>query len=103
VSPARLGVRFDDKAMVTDVMDSQRASGIQEGDTILNIDGKSMDAANGTMSEYRMALLGFRVGQEVKVVWIRPGTGRMEGVVKLIPNLEMPTNLVSLTAMFDRQ
>ena len=103
VSPTRLGVRFDDKAMVTDVLESQRASGIQEGDTILNIDGKSMDAANGALSEYRMASLGFRVGQEVRVVWIRPGTGRMEGVIKLIPNMEMPTNLVSLTAMFDRQ
>lgn len=103
VSPAKLGVRFDDKAMVMDVQESQRSSGIQEGDTILNIDGKSLDAANGTLSEFRMASLGFQVGQEVKVVWIRPGTGRMEGVVRLIPNTEMPKGLVSLTAMFDRQ
>jgi len=98
-----MGLRFDDKAMVTDILDSQRVSGIQEGDTILNIDGKTVDTANGTLSEYRMASLGFSVGQEVKVVWIRPGTGRMEGVIRLIPNTEMPTGLVSMTAMFDRQ
>jgi hypothetical protein len=103
VAPAKMGLRFDDKAMVTDILDSQRVSGIQEGDTILNIDGKTVDTANGTLSEYRMASLGFSVGQEVKVVWIRPGTGRMEGVIRLIPNTEMPTGLVSMTAMFDRQ
>ncbi len=53
------------------------------------------------MSDYKLSFLGYAVDQEVKVIWIRPGTGRMEGNIKMIPNSPMPAGLESLTAIFD--
>jgi hypothetical protein len=101
IAPCRLGVKWDDKFMVTNIDEAQRSSGIIEGDTVISIDGKSVDPQGAFMSDYKMSFLGYAVDQEVKVIWIRPGTGRMEGNIKMIPNSPMPEGLESLTAIFD--
>ena len=95
ITPGLLGLAWDDKEMVTKIREEQRASGILEGDTLVSIDGKTVHSDTGTMSEFTRAFLDIAAGQVIKLVWIRPGTGRMEGELNVLPNVTLPGNLQS--------
>ena len=87
VAPTRLGIAINNNHMVLVLEDTARAAGLLEGDTIVNVGGRvwgvGADAGN---SPHLEVLLSGTPGDLVSVVWIRPGTGRMEGLVKLLEN-----------------
>jgi hypothetical protein len=80
-SPIALGIRMRADHMVLEVEDHVRASGILEGDTILTIDGAAVDPPLEDVSEWALRALTKIPGDNLKVVWIRPGTGKMEGTL----------------------
>jgi len=85
--PVRLGIRWDDTGMVTELTDTARASGILEGDRIVSIYGcQVMFGRDAPKGGYDQSLFDAHPGDEVPLVWIRPGTGRMEGKAVLQPN-----------------
>lgn len=86
IAPARLGFVTDTNKMVLtiDGETDLRAAGLLEGDTILSVDGTSYSLE--PQSGFWARALTFKPGDEVKLIWIRPGTGRMEGVATCIPN-----------------
>ena len=53
--------------------------GLLEGDTIISIDDAPIPPTHD-------AMLDWDPGQVVRLIWIRPGTGRMAAEVKLIHN-----------------
>lgn len=91
VAPATIGVKLNKSLMVTNLTEEARASGLQEGDTILTIAGASLEApSSAQVSEWRSKMLDVQVGEVVKVIWVRPGTGRMEGDLVMQPNRPFP-------------
>lgn len=77
---ASLGITIDDHQMVTFASDDLRQEcGIQEGDTLLSMGGKSVKPNGAGESPCSTDRLQLVPGNQVKFVWIRPGTGRMEG------------------------
>lgn len=87
LSPVRLGFSSDTDGMVVALEDSARKSGMQEGDHLVSIDGAPVDkGANTLKSPHYRKMLKMKPGQEVTLVWIRPGTGRMEGKIVCLAN-----------------
>lgn len=87
VLPAQLGLTWDTSGMVLVASADAKKSGILEGDRILSVAGVSVQVgAKSHLSAHHRVLLEHAVGDELQLVWIRPGTGRMEGLVKLQPN-----------------
>jgi hypothetical protein len=84
------GMVWDERLMVTELSESARGVGILEGDTLVSIDGASMAAASGQLSAWHLKAMQHKPGDKVPVVWIRPGTGRMEGTLLLQPPTEWP-------------
>lgn len=77
---ASLGITIDDHQMVTFASDDLRKEcGIQEGDTLLSMNGKSVKPNGAGESPCSIDRLQLVPDSQVRFVWIRPGTGRMEG------------------------
>ena len=78
---ARLGVLWDNESHMVTVITNKALyeAGLLEGDTIISIDETPIPAIYGEV-------LDWEPGQVVKIIWIRPGTGRMAAEVKLINN-----------------
>lgn len=90
--PISLGFGWNATAqMVIAVTDDARAqSGIQEGDTVVTIDGFAVTPPTQGQSPVLAHLLTLKPGDTVDVVWIRPGTGRMSGQVTVGQPAPMP-------------
>lgn len=95
ICPARLGVQTDESGMVTVIAPESdlRKAGLLEGDKLLSINGMGFTPGPAITSAHWIQLLKLQVGDEVNLVWIRPGAGRMEGIVKAYPNGPMPIPL----------
>lgn len=100
LAPASIGALWNDLGMITLVVEGSAAqkSGLQEGDTLMSIDG--IPVAHGEealRSPHHAHLLGLEPGQILRFVWIRPGTGRMAGSGECTSNppthLDMPDSI----------
>lgn len=87
--PISTGIRARRDYMVTSLDESAKACGILEGDTVLTIDGCSVEHPADDVSEWAHRVLAKRPGDKLRVVWIRPGTGRMEGEIVAQPPAPM--------------
>lgn len=94
------GIRINDQNMVTEVASEVATSGIQEGDTLVSIAGNSVERVNNQLSPWQVEALRHKPGDKVKLVWIRPGTGRMSGEAVLQPPREWP-QVRSFTADYE--
>lgn len=93
---ASAGITTDENRMVLSLSDAARQCGIQEGDTLLSADGLAWSDA----SLWRLSLER-NPGDEIQVVWIRPGTGRMEGRIGLCePDGDTPASDSGIAAKF---
>ena len=64
-----------------------RQAGILEGDTLLAANGVAVPRSEKWhLGSYRVSLMKLKPGEDVKLVWTRPGTGKMDGVVKACTN-----------------
>jgi hypothetical protein len=81
---ARLGFSIGEDNMITAVSADARDSGMQEGDKLLSINGDPW--GNWDTPSYSRLYLGLKPGDSVKLVWLRPGVGRMEGVAIALEN-----------------
>jgi hypothetical protein len=88
VNPGRPGLRCDNSGMVVYVDPEMTDAEIKEGDHLLQIDGApvSHGPQDAATSSHHVRLLQAEPGRKVKVVWIRPGTGRMESTIAILPN-----------------
>jgi len=87
LSPVQLGVDCDGDGMVVAVRDESRKSGIIEGDHLVSLDGLPIKYGKDfSKSPHLRKLLKLKPGDEVTLVWIRPGTGRMEGKLTCLEN-----------------
>ena len=94
------GMVWDERLMVTELSESARGVGILEGDTLVSIDGASMATPSGQLSAWHLKALQHKPGDKVAVVWIRPGTGRMEGELVLQTPTDWPP-IRSFTADYE--
>jgi hypothetical protein len=78
---ARLGMLWDNETHMVTVISNKALyeGGLLEGDTIISIDDAPIPPTHD-------AMLDWDPGQVVRLIWIRPGTGRMAAEVKLIHN-----------------
>ncbi len=82
LATAKLGVRWDETGMIVTATDEAKAAGLLEGDRIVSINGTPVEiGARALRSGHHSRFLEISPGAEVQVIWIRPGTGRMEGKV----------------------
>lgn len=84
------GLDWDDHGMVTDVADQVRPTGILEGDTLVSIAGAGIKSSGSQPSPWAAECLKHKPGDVVKLIWIRPGQGRMEGQATLLPPRPWP-------------
>lgn len=85
--PASTGIKIGDNGLVLVKGDAAAAAGILEGDTLLSLGGKTITTGEQWMnSPHYSVLLTSQPGTEIELVWIRPGTGRMSGKMRLQPN-----------------
>jgi len=91
VCPGKLGLSWSHEThMVLTIENaSVRSAGLLEGDTVLSLDGVAVEERPS--SSFNLHRLEMQPGDEFKLVWIRPGTGRMEGVAVTMDN--PPTHL----------
>jgi hypothetical protein len=86
LAPSKLGIRASDDGMVLYVDPlTVTASGLLEGDKILILGGARWEGS-GQNSEQVLMRWRLKPDTEALIVWIRPGTGRMEGKVKALAN-----------------
>lgn len=96
-APARLGIQWDASGMVIGLDEAAKPCGILEGDRIVSFAGSPVSLGEEwAQSAHYVKVLDLKPGDEIEIVWIRPGTGRMSGKAKLIPNTSMPPNLPCL-------
>ena len=89
VCPARIGFETNEQNMVLsiDAQSNLREIGLQEGDTILSVDGVPYDQSHiGRRSRFDASQLSWTPGGLVEVVWVRPGEGRLSGAAVLYEN-----------------
>jgi hypothetical protein len=93
IPAGRLGLFSDETGMIIVLTEGghAREAGLLEGDKILSMDGVPWDKSQN--SGLPTKLLGLRPDQVVNLVCVRPGTGRLEGKVKCIPNPPVHLNL----------
>ena len=95
--PASLGLKWNDSFMLTWVSENTRdESGIQEGDTLLSINGQTIERSSQGTSPSENEALNLRAGDEVSLVWIRPGDGRMDGRAQAVAPLPFPSGITSI-------
>jgi hypothetical protein len=86
-APSVIPVRTDDNLMVIDVGDQARGCGLLEGDLLVSINGVVIEkGGNALRSLHHKDRLRIQPGAKVKLGWIRPGTGKLEGEVEALPN-----------------
>lgn len=80
LTPGRFGCKTDGEGTICSIdADSKvREAGIHEGDRVLSINGRYFDSALGAIS--------WRPGDKVRVIGIRPYTGKMEAEVTIVEN-----------------
>lgn len=99
LAPVSLGIEIDDNRMVVALSDPARASGITEGDTVVTVGGKRWERGERWYaSPHFELLLEGTPGERVPLVWIRQGTGRMEGEIELQPNHRGALDEIDLAA-----
>lgn len=91
LAPGAIGFRFDDAGVIEHISDPiLYEQGLLEGDSVLTVDGISV---KGMLSDFShpawSRILTYQPGEELRVVYIRPGTGRLEAVVSVKEN-ELP-------------
>lgn len=87
LAPVRLGIHWDDAGIIMAIEDTARGSGIEEGDKIVSIaNAPVLIGAKWMQSPHYLRLLQLHVDTQVRLVWIRPGTGRSEGLLTLAAN-----------------
>ncbi len=85
-TPSRLGFRVSDQGLVLaiDAKSNARAAGLLEGDTIVSIDGHEYTLS--PKSGLSQRLLSAKLGEEMLVIWVRPGKGQMRGMCRTVEN-----------------
>jgi hypothetical protein len=102
LAPASIGARWDPAGMLVSVSDAGRAAGLLEGDHLISISCTPILYGQGWMqSEHYAKLLALKPGDEVKLSWIRPGTGKLEGIVRCEAN--PPTHMLLPDAVAEQQ
>jgi hypothetical protein len=97
LAPVSLGLMTDASWMVTEVAESAKPSGIQEGDWIQMIGTADVQPrASQDVAPWLAASLQRKPGDKIEVVWIRPGTGRMRGEIVLGARKPMPDDAKAL-------
>jgi len=97
VAPCDPGFRVDSTGTIISINRSSNArqNGLLEGDKLVSIDGVSLetcvDAMNPACFQYQMKLHSLKPGDEITLVCVRSGTGRLETKVKCLEN--PPTHL----------
>ena len=89
IARCSIGLTSDRNGMVTSFASdsSAKTTGILEGDTIVSINGVPWAWNDGVYLGQQNALrLSLKPGDELRIVWIRPGTGRMDGVCLAVAN-----------------
>lgn len=87
-TPAKLGLKWDrDSFMVTSISNSALYdAGLLEGDTVLSLDGNAFPKTAIAKEAWNARYLSYTPGQEVEIIWIRPGEGRKAAKVTFIIN-----------------
>lgn len=93
---AILPFRSDGNGMVLQIDADEAQSGLIEGDTVLSANGATYDKDQGFNSSWFGMRLALKPGEEVSVVAIRPGTGRVTAKVRAKPNPRTFANLEDL-------
>lgn len=98
ICPGGLGLSTDMKGMIIVIKENSKLKqiGLLEGDRLLSINNvplRPIENRDPVFDEYYSELLKLKPGDEVKLVWIRPGVGRMDGTTKMLQNKEMDLNL----------
>lgn len=102
LAPVCVGAKWDPAGMLVSVSDAGRASGLLEGDHLVSVDGTPILFGEGWMlSEHYAKLLALKPGDEVKLTWIRPGTGKLEGTVACGAN--PPTHMLLPDAVAEQK
>ena len=87
LSPVSLGFVFDGDGMVVAIEAETRKSGLLEGDNIVSFAGSPISKGDAYLrSPHYRKMLKMKPGDEATLVWIRPGSGRMEGKIRCLPN-----------------
>lgn len=90
VAPAKMGFGTDTSGMINAISNkSLLAAGLLEGDTLVSING--VPASLDVRSRHYPMALALEPGDDIAIVWIRPGTGRMTGTGQALEN--PPTHL----------
>lgn len=85
LAPAYLPLRPAPDGTVLAVDESVRSCGIIEGDRLLSVADQPIQAGDAwSTSPHFRVFLGAKPGDAIKLVWIRPGTGRMEGNIAAV-------------------
>lgn len=86
-APSVIPVRTDENLMVVEVGDHARSCGLLEGDLLVSINGVAVQKGQDALrSLHHSERLRIQPGARVKLGWIRPGTGKLEGEVDALPN-----------------
>lgn len=97
LAPFRLGLTFNSKAMVVTASDEARQAGVLEGDTLLAVSGLAVELEGPAMSPHLDMYRRHKAGDEIELVWIRPGVGRMSGKLRALSNdgsyLDVPSSV----------
>ena len=90
IGKCQVGILYDQNTMmVTGFTPNSKAqaSGITEGDRLVSIDGIPFPGEKKYwLSKHYQPYLTKNPGDTCRIVWIRPGKGRMEGTVELVRN-----------------
>ena len=84
LASATLGIVTDDTNMVMTLPPEIRQSGIQEGDSLLSVNGIPW-SSRADSALWRL-YVKLSPGDEVELVWLRPGIGRMAGRARALTN-----------------
>jgi hypothetical protein len=102
LAPVSVGAKWDPAGMLVSVSDAGRASGLLEGDHLVSVDGTPILFGEGWMlSEHYAKLLALKPGDKVKLTWIRPGTGKLEGMV--VCGANPPTHMLFPDAVAEQK
>jgi hypothetical protein len=96
-APSKLPVHINEKGMITVLYPGSEGCGLLEGDTVLSVDGLPFGDTWLT-SEHHVARLRSRPGASVRIIAVRPGTGRVEGTVRCQEN---PRSYLRKPSAFD--
>lgn len=84
---ARIGIRWSEDGMVTAITNQGLYdAGLLEGDTMISIDGIPFPKSQDAQDAWHAHTLGWKPGDEIELIWIRPGEGRMQGTIPLLIN-----------------